>query len=154
MDINQLVSFVDYQLGQKQGWEALSEVLHKLKDADEQISKAKDIVDQYAEEVESMKDVLVQMDETAKVKQVELREQLDAIRQDHQSALKADDIALGEALTNKQLEFHAVQKVYDNLLASIESAKAMKKQLDQDNVEALDKYHEIQAKLADIKGKL
>src|SRR6185369_7526678 len=147
MDINQLVSFVDYQLGQKQGWEALSEVMHKLKDADEQISKAKDIVDQYAKEVESMKDTLVQMDETAKVKQVELKEKLDQLRVDHQHALERDDIALTATLTQKQQEFQAVQKAYDNLLTSIESAKAMKKQLDQDNADAADKYHEIQVKL-------
>src|SRR5689334_14524071 len=136
MDINQLVSFVDYQLGQKQGWEALSEVLHKLKDADEQVSKAKAIVDQYANDIEDMKGTLVQMDETAKVKQVELREQLDSIREDHQNSLKSDEVALSAALSKKQQEYQATQDAYDNLLVSIESAKAMKKQLDQDNAEA------------------
>ena len=154
MDINQLTSFVDYQLGQKQGWEALSEVLHKLKDAEEQIAKAKAVVDEYANDIEDMKGTLVQMEETAKVKQVELREQLDAIREDHQNALKSDEAALSQALAQKQQEYQAVQSAYDNLLVSLESAKAMKRQLDQENAEAADKYHEIQVKLAAIKGSL
>jgi len=154
MDINQLVSFVDYQLGQKQGWEALSEVLHKLKEADEQLASAKQLVDLYTKEVEEMKSSLVQMDETAKVKQVELEEKLSAIREAHENASKTNEVALGQEISKKQGECKGLQDAYDNLLKLLEALKIDKQRIDEETTQAIKKYDEIQAKLAQVKASI
>ena len=154
MDINQLVSFVDYQLGQKQGWDALSEVLHKLKDADDQVAQAKSIVDKYAQEVEDMKGTLVQMDETAKVKKVELQEQLDAVKEAHETALSISTDQLKQQVASLEKAQGDLTLKASILEADIALLEGQKQSLERQTAEALDKFQEIQSKLAAVKASI
>jgi chromosome segregation ATPase len=72
MEIEQLVSFVRYQRGQKQGWDSLDEVLTVVLEAKERVDAAQKEVASCEAQVQSMKDTLVQLDVTVANKQVEV----------------------------------------------------------------------------------
>ncbi len=154
MDINQLVSFVDYQLGQKQGWENLSQVLHIVKDSQELVTKAQHEVEASTKAVEDMKLSLAAMDETAKAKVKDLEAELQAVRDKHQTALKTHEVALGREINDKTAQVQALDESIAKSLKTLESLNSDQKLLEAKTAEAVDKYKEIQGKLAAIKGSL
>lgn len=154
MDINQLVSFVDYQLGQKQGWEALSQVLHEVKKAKESVATAKAIVKDYEKEVESMKASLVELGKTAKAKEADLVKHLDSVTKSHQDASRKAQVALEKGLAEKLAESARLDKTLLNQTALAEKLALEINELQADKIIAENALNAIRKQLVEIKEKL
>ena len=154
MDINQLVSFVDYQLGQKQGWEALSQVLHEVKRASETIATAKAAVRDAEHEVEGMRATLAEMDKTAKAKEADLTKHLDSVREAHQNASRKAEVALEQAIAEKVAESTRLDATLLNQTALAEKLALEINELQADKVIAENALNAIRKQLVEIKEKL
>jgi septal ring factor EnvC (AmiA/AmiB activator) len=72
MELEQLVSFVRYQRGQKQGWDSLDEVMTVVLEAKERVDAAEATVLACTKQVEEIKGSLIQLDVTLVNKKAEV----------------------------------------------------------------------------------
>lgn len=154
MTTEQLVSFINYQIGQKQGWESLAEVIGIVNDAQQLVAKATKDVAIQEQAVADMKASLAAMDETLAAKEKDHQSKLDSKEESHKAHLaKLSQAAKLEVDTLKgnvvALQAHqvAAQATADKLSAIVIGLERQKTAAEAE----LGKVHK---QLADIKASI
>ncbi len=154
MELEQLVSFVRYQRGQKQGWDALDEVLTIVLESQELVKSNQVKLDAYKAEAQELQASIETLKQTRLDKLASLDQELANRRVDAENASKTAKVALEQEINAKIAEGKAIDEAIANALKNLESLQADEKRLGQRITEASEKYEQIQAKLAAIKGSL
>jgi chromosome segregation ATPase len=154
MELEQLVSFVRYQHGQKQGWDSLDEVLTVVLEAKERVDAAEATVLACTKQVEEIKGSLIQLDVTLVNKKTEV-----------EAALAKAYNGIDEKIALHKAEAErAVKGTFDLLndikgqtaaaQADLEAVRAELKTANSDKIRVESDLLAIRKQLADIKATL
>jgi len=124
MELEQLVSFVRYQRGQKTGWDALDEVLTIVLEAKERVAASEKQLQALEVKQKNLNLILEDLEETRVHKLAETELELRAKREDFETPLKTAKDALGREI-----------KELDELrLGALAEAEVAKEKADQEKL--------------------
>jgi predicted nucleic acid-binding Zn-ribbon protein len=150
----QLVSFINFQIGQKQGWESLGRVIELVNNSDKLVALAKEQAALYLKEVEEMKQSLVILEQTRKAKEADLdlaaARQREALLTSAQGAVK-EAHAKADAMHTDLASLAQRQALAEANVAKVE---AQLLGLQRQKVAAEGDLVGIQKRIADIKASL
>ena len=122
MEIEQLVSFVRYQAGQKQGWDALDEVLTVVQEAKERVDTAGKAVVAQEAKVNKLLGEATQLEASLAAQKVSMAKQLVDLKASHQAVLD-------KATEDQKVVLLSIQKEVVDLGVTIKQLEVSRAQL-------------------------
>lgn len=154
METSVAVSIIRNEVARRAAYVTFDEILTKVLDAEEDVTKAKAEVKQYLQQVDEMKASLAKLDETLLAKETDLKNKLATVKASHEDALYSSINALQKDIDRATVELVGLEETIASRTAESEKLAVEINELEAEKHLAADELAIIKQQLAAIKAKL